>query len=269
MKSNEKDLLELVFENRNRAYGAYLLRRSYPATMRNALLFTIAGLLAAFAGPWLLAAANRPVERLTIDRDISFDEPPEFEKPPAPPPVEALPPVAPPQKKFVLPLVVDNNTPVDIPPPDLGPNLTANVGKKDIAGDPNSTAPPIDEPTDLGEKGKVEAVKPVVPEKELIWVESMPQFPGGDAALLKYLAESIRYPALAVETGTEGRVFVTFVVEKDGRITDLKVVKDIGAGCGKEALRVVASMPAWRPGNQNGNAVRVRMNLPVLFQLRG
>ena len=85
--------------------------------------------------------------------------------------------------------------------------------------------------------------------------------------MLKYLAENIKYPAIARESGIQGRVFLSFVVEKTGKITDMKVVKDIGGGCGKEAMRVVETMPNWKAGNQNGNPVRVRMNLPVLFKL--
>lgn len=96
-------------------------------------------------------------------------------------------------------------------------------------------------------------------------VDKDPEFPGGRDALDKYLAQNIRMPALAHENGIAGRVYVTFVVERDGSISHPIVLKDIGGGCGKEALRVVKSMPRWIPGRQNGKAVRVQVNMPINF----
>ncbi len=99
-------------------------------------------------------------------------------------------------------------------------------------------------------------------------VESMPQFPGGDAALLTYLSDNMNYPRMALESGIQGKVFVTFVVEKDGFITDVKVLRGIGGGCDEEAIRVVKSMPQWIPGRQRNMPVRVQFNLPIRFILR-
>ena len=99
-------------------------------------------------------------------------------------------------------------------------------------------------------------------------VEEMPQFPGGQAALLEYLAKNIKYPVVAEENGVQGRVIVTFVVERDGSITDVKVVKSVDPSLDKEATRVVKSMPKWQPGKQNGSAVRVKYTVPVQFRLQ-
>lgn len=99
-------------------------------------------------------------------------------------------------------------------------------------------------------------------------VENDPEFPGGMEALYKYLRENIKYPQLAKENNITGKVYVTFVVEKDGSIANPRVLKDIGGGCGQEAIRVVKSMPKWTPGKQRGKAVRVQFNLPVSFNLR-
>jgi protein TonB len=99
-------------------------------------------------------------------------------------------------------------------------------------------------------------------------VESMPEFPGGEAALHQYLAENIKYPQMAKESGIQGRVFVTFVVEKNGKVTDVKVLRGIGGGCDEEAIRVVKNMPSWAPGKQRGKPVRVQFNLPVKFTLQ-
>ena len=99
-------------------------------------------------------------------------------------------------------------------------------------------------------------------------VENEPEFPGGMEALYKYLAQNIKYPQLARENNITGKVYVTFVVEKDGSIANPKVLRDIGGGCGAEAIRVVKAMPKWNPGKQRGKAVRVQFNLPVNFNLR-
>lgn len=99
-------------------------------------------------------------------------------------------------------------------------------------------------------------------------VEQQSSFPGGNDALNRYLAENIKYPAQAKETGTSGKVYVTFVVERDGSITDIKVLRDIGSGCGEEAIRVVKNMPKWKPAKQRGKAVRQQFNLPINFVLQ-
>ena len=99
-------------------------------------------------------------------------------------------------------------------------------------------------------------------------VENDPEFPGGAEALYKYLAQNIKYPQLARENNITGRVYVTFVVEKDGSVTGVRVLRDIGGGCGQEAIRVVKAMPKWTPGKQRGKNVRVQYNLPVNFSLR-
>jgi len=99
-------------------------------------------------------------------------------------------------------------------------------------------------------------------------VESMPGFPGGDHAIIKYLGNNINYPEMARESGIQGRVFVTFVVEKDGQVSNVKVLRGIGGGCDEEAIRVVQQMPNWIPGKQRNIPVRVQFNLPIRFVLR-
>ncbi|HPE35252.1 MAG TPA: energy transducer TonB [Bacteroidales bacterium] len=117
---------------------------------------------------------------------------------------------------------------------------------------------------------------PVVEEEEEVEemeiftvVESMPEFPGGDAARMKFLQENIKYPQLARESGIQGTVYVTFVVETDGKVTDVRVLRGIGGGCDEEAVRVIQSMPRWIPGKQRGKPVRVQFNMPIRFTLQG
>ena len=107
-------------------------------------------------------------------------------------------------------------------------------------------------------------------EEELpfIIVENMPTFPGGEKKMMEYVAKNVKYPQLAKEVGTQGRVFVSFVVEKDGSITNVTILRGIGSGCDEEAMRVVKSMPKWNPGLQCGRAVRVSCNLPINFKLQ-
>ncbi len=114
----------------------------------------------------------------------------------------------------------------------------------------------------------LEQEEEVVEEQIFTVVENDPEFPGGMDALYKYLGQNIKYPQLARDNGITGKVYVTFVVEKDGSIANPKVLRDIGGGCGQEAIRVVKSMPKWTPGKQRGKAVRVQFNLPVNFSLR-
>ena len=121
-----------------------------------------------------------------------------------------------------------------------------------------------------------EAFTPVVQEVEeeaeeeeiFVFIEEQASFPGGTEALYKFLRENIKYPPAARENGIEGKVFLKFVVEKDGSVSNVKVMRDIGSGCGAEAVRVVKSMPKWTPGKQRGRAVRSEYSLPVSFSLR-
>ena len=107
----------------------------------------------------------------------------------------------------------------------------------------------------------------VVDEEIFLVVENEPEFPGGEDSLYAYIARNIKYPEAAKKEKIEGRVFVTFVIEKDGQVSSAKILRDIGGGCGEEAIRVVKNMPKWKPGTQRGNPVRFQFNLPVSFML--
>jgi protein TonB len=126
-----------------------------------------------------------------------------------------------------------------------------------------------DESTEMDEYIPIEVEEEIVEEATIFTVvESMPEFKGGMADLYSYLGNNIKYPVMAKESGIQGKVYVTFVVERDGSITDVKVLRGIGGGCDEEAVRVVASMPRWKPGKQRGKPVRVQYNLPVRFTLQ-
>jgi len=132
----------------------------------------------------------------------------------------------------------------------------------------------IDAETDDDEEIEEQIIEEEEPEEEkeeeiFVFVEDQPGYPGGDAARIKYLQENIKFPVMAIESGIQGTVYVTFVVEKDGRITNVKVLRGIGGGCDEEAVRVIKNMPRWKPGKQRGRAVRVQFNMPVRFVLAG
>ena len=114
-----------------------------------------------------------------------------------------------------------------------------------------------------------EVVDEEVVEQEIFKiVEEMPSFPGGEGKLMEYVSKNIKYPQIARETGIQGRVFVNFVVEPDGSVSNVTVLRGIGGGCDEEAMRVVKNMPKWKPGKQRGKAVRVQYMLPVNFRLQ-
>jgi TonB family protein len=102
-----------------------------------------------------------------------------------------------------------------------------------------------------------------------VFVEVTPQYPGGEDARLNYLMKNIHYPEAAKEQNIQGTVYITFIIEKDGRVTNVKVLRGIGGGCDAEAIRVIKSMPTWKPGTQKGKAVRCQYNMPIRFILAG
>ena len=127
----------------------------------------------------------------------------------------------------------------------------------------------VDQQEVIEEYVPVEVEEEEVQEQEIFQiVEEMPSYPGGEQKLMEFVAKNIKYPQIARETGIQGRVFVGFVVEPDGSVSNVKVLRGIGGGCDEEAMRVVKSMPKWKPGKQRGKAVRVSYMLPVNFKLQ-
>lgn len=160
---------------------------------------------------------------------------------------ETPPPPAPPAVAEVLEIVSDTE---DVKEANIA--VSEDVGQKvDI-----SYTPPVEEKEEEAEETVIFDI-----------VEKMPEFPGGTAALMKYLSEHIKYPTISQENGVQGRVIVQFVVNRDGSIVDAKVARGVDPYLDKEALRVVSSMPKWNPGMQRSKAVRVKYTLPVMFRL--
>jgi len=160
------------------------------------------------------------------------------------------PPPPPPQQVTTVLEIVDNKTEVET-------NLSI-----DAEADENTQVETYVAPTQVEETETQETEIFTV-------VEDQPGYPGGDEARIKYLAENIKYPQMARESQIQGTVYVTFVVEKDGRVRDVRVLRGIGGGCDEEAIRVIQNMPRWNPGKQRGKPVRVQFNMPIKFTLAG
>lgn len=268
------DWVDLVFEGRNKAYGAYRLRKS--TTKRNilAMVAVVILLIVAFI---ILTVKNFVDEQRAKVAMTQVAELTNYDQPKKKAEVK--------QKK----VEVEPEREVERVKSSI--KFTAPVIKKDEEVKPDEELKTQDElmstKTAIGTfdvKGNDDANGEILKAKEVIAepeppkheeenkvfdiVEQQPLFPGGPAALMKYLSENTKYPVVAQENGVQGRVTVQFVVEKDGSISDVHVLRGVDPSLDKEAVRVVKSMPRWTPGKQNGITVRVNYRVPVLFRLQ-
>ena len=157
-------------------------------------------------------------------------------------------------------------TPPPPPPPPPAPTQVIEiVDDEEEVVETETVEMEVQENTEV--QAPVQREEEVVEEQIFTIVEDMPAYPGGELEMRKYLGKSIKYPQMAQDAGIQGTVFLTFEVDKDGKIKDVKVLRGIGGGCDEEAIRVVKAMPQWSPGKQRGKPVRVQFNLPVKFTL--
>jgi len=256
--------IDVVFSNRNKDYGAYQLRRDNGRNARTALIIAVIVFVAIISANTIINLITgflpKAKEKVKITNVVLAPPPVDIKKPPPPPPPEPPKPKVD-QVKFPPP-VVKPDVEVKEKPPTIEELKVADPGQKNLKGDKNADVT-IDEPVGNSE------VKVTEDDGNKIFtsVEQVPEFPGGLDKFAAYLGKSIRYPAVARENGTQGRVIVSFVCEKDGSLTDVKVARDIGDGCGDEAVRVIKASPKWKPGIQNGRPVRVAYSVPVAFTL--
>ena len=245
---------EIVFERRNKLYGAYDLRRMYNKHVTRSLLISVAILIAGVAYPLISSyyAESRAkyIEKTASAEFINMEKPKEEAPPPPPPP----PPAALEQKvKFVAPIVTTEEV-----------EETQDLFNQDDLSQKPIEAVAIEEAV---AEVKEEVIE--VEEKKQIFtiVEEMPSFLGGDEPRVKFLRDNIVYPQMAKENNIQGTVYVSFVVDSKGKVTDVRLLRGIGGGCDEEAIRVVKLMPPWNPGKQNGKSVRVQFNMPIRFTL--
>lgn len=264
--------VDLVFEGKNQSYGAYRLRKS--TGKRNFL--ALVTVLVVIAAIFLIVIAKVAIEnampkKVAITTDVELSQLAKKKEAKVerkePVKVELEQKVVEKVKssvKFTAPVIKKDE---DVAPEDelksqdeLAKTAIA-IGSFDVKGNDEAAGEVLKAKEVIAQEAPVE-------EKVFDVVEQMPQFPGGDAALFEYLSTHIKYPTIAEENGVQGRVIVTFVVERDGSITDVKVVKSVDPSLDKEASRVVKGMPRWIPGKQNGAPVRVKYTVPVTFRLQ-
>ena len=269
-----RDWTEMVFEGRNKEYGAYRLRKNAGKRNLYSLITIFIAALAIWGGISLvkfvesrtksvaqtsvaeLSALNQPKKKAEVkqQKKVKLEQPEKV--------VERVKSSV----KFTAPVIKKDD---EVKPEDelktqdeLMSTKTA-IGALDVKGNDDANG----EVLKIKEAVAQPEPKPEV-EKVFDVVEQMPSFPGGPSALMEWLSNNVKYPVVAQENGVQGRVVVSFVVERDGSITDVKVVRGVDPSLDKEASRVVRAMPRWIPGKQNGSAVCVKYNVPVAFRLQ-
>jgi len=256
--------LELVFDNRNKEYGAYDLRQHYARNMVMAMALTFSGIALLFGVGMIFHISPHQDNQRTIDvvHPVTIAPPPAeaIKKPDPPAPAKPLkaqpatPPVA--ITRDVPPIVVDDSKAQD---PPKNSELNGAIGLVTSKGAPTTNAP-------------VEAPPgpPAAPDPDKVYtpagIDVMPMPVGGEAAWMKFLSRNLRYPQAAQEDGVSGRVYMSFIVEKDGSLSNISVERAAGHGFDEEAARVLKLAKAWKPGMQNGQAVRVKYIIPINFQ---
>ena len=271
--------VDMVFAGKNKEYGAYQLRKGTSGRNIKALLILV--IAAALVGGFL---AWKVIEQKQAEEQQAYMEAMELAQ---------LQEQAKKEKKKPEPIKPKVEQKKEIPVARETQKFTAPVIKKDELVKAENQVKQMDQLDDkvaVGTENKegvkdrtVEAVrndiavaapppppapKPEVANKVFDVVEEMPSFPGGQGALMAFLSSNIKYPVVAQENGVQGRVIVGFVVEKDGSISDVKVMRSVDPSLDREAQRVVKAMPKWKPGKQNGSAVRVKYTVPVVFRLQ-
>ena len=267
---------DLMFENRNKEYGAYVLRRQ--TTARNIKSIITVLILFALVMVYMVAKnayddyqakhqAQTQVTELTALQEQKKEAKVERKEVVKQEKIEQVVEKVKSSIKFTAPVIKKDD---EVRPEDEMKSQDEIMNSKVAVG--FATVIGNDENGEVLKAKEALVTEPVKPKEEenkvFDVVEQMPSFPGGMAALMAYLQKSIKYPPVAEENGIQGRVVCTFVVERDGSVTDVRVAKSVDPSLDKEAVRVVSAMPKWIPGKQNGQSVRVKYTLPVTFRLQ-
>ncbi|CAM3678914.1 energy transducer TonB [Mucilaginibacter galii] len=274
----KSEWLDLVFADRNKSYGAYDLRNHYGDNMMKALAITVLGFTVA-AISFTIAFKHDVVPDYIERKQEVHIAPPIFEKPKVEEPVKAKlreQPIKSDAPKTPVAPQVNMNTQRVLPPKITTEPVTTELPVIDMSkqiSNVNNTVDPtkpttgiLDGTNTLGNKGTPAGTPTGNSDGNIIFdggLDIMPEPFGGSAAWSKFIQRTLRYP----ETDMEGRVTISFIVEKDGHLSDIQVVKGVSADLDREALRVIKLAPAWKPGKQNGQPVRVRYTIPIVFQM--
>jgi len=261
----KKEWIDVIFNGRNKAYGAYELRQQNPRNTNKALIIGITFFVVLISAKTIINVIEgyipKAPEKVKMT-DVKLLPPPPVDpakKPPPPPPEPPKPRVN--QVKFPPPVVKPDNEAKE-PPPTVAELKVADPGQTTQKGDPSADVP-IDGPVGNGDK-----VTEADPNQIFNAVENEPEFRnGGLPGFYAYLGKAIHYPSVDKENNVQGKVLVTFVVEKDGSLTDVKALRGPDESLQDEAVRAVKASPKWKPGIQNGRPVRVQYTVPVSFTL--
>ncbi len=248
--------IDMVFEGRNKSYGAYQLRKENPKVTMLALVIGATVFTGLVSLPMLDFGSKEKKTEETVTMvdmaDLVAPPPPDEALPPPPPPPPPAPKVD--EVKFVKPKVVEKEKVVE-EIKTIEELKDKNVGAKDIEGQDDGKIV-IDEPSGEGPK----TAEVVDHNQVYVSVQVQPEFPGGMDKFRNYVAKNFRVPE---DQDINGRIIVQFVVERDGSLTDIKVMRDLGHGTKNEAIRLLKNSPKWKPGIQNGKPVRVLYSLPI------
>ncbi|WP_428329278.1 energy transducer TonB [Mucilaginibacter sp.] len=260
----KSEWLDLVFDNRNKEYGAYELRQHYASTMVKAMGITFLG-ISLMCGAVIVFTTVKPVYHIVevVNKPIVLPQPlppiKKIEKPADPKPLKAEAPApAAPTTRDVPPVVVVD---AKAEKPVVNAQIQGAIGTETTKGTGTAiNATPVDPPGGTG-------VAPDESVHTLNGLDFMPEPVGGANAWAKFLSKNLRYPPVAQEEGVSGRVYLSFVIEKDGSLSNITVDRPAGHGFDEEALRVLKLAKAWKPGTQNGQPVRVKYTIPINFQV--
>jgi len=246
---------DIVFENRNKEYGAYSLRKKYNRNVVIALIIGILILGTAVITPYLNAKAAenkaKKAERQVEIKMENLDQPQQIAPPPPPPPP---PPDAVQQARYVPPVVVDSIKPEEATQLMSADQAQVEVKNEEVVAEVAVVAEEVQENVDEAEP--------------FVVVEEMPMFPGGESALLAYISEHTQYPEVAKENNIQGKVIVRFCVTSKGGVDKVEILKSVDPELDKEAIRVVKTLPAFKPGKQGGKPVPVWYMVPINFTLK-
>ena len=271
--------VEMVFAGKNKEYGAYQLRKGTSGRNIKALLILViaAALVGGFLA-WKVIEQKQAVEQQAYMEAMELAKlqqqakKEEKKKEPVKPKIEPKKeiPVARETQKFTAPVIKKDELVKEENQVKQMDKLDEKVavGTENKEGTKSRLAEAVRSDIAVAAPPPPPAPKPEVSNKVFDVVEEMPHFPGGPAALQAFLSSNTKYPVVAQENGVQGRVIVSFVVERDGSITDVRVVRSVDPSLDREASRVVRSMPRWSPGKQNGSTVRVKYTVPVVFRLQ-
>lgn len=258
---------EMVFEGKNKAYGAYSMRKNFAKRLNFSCVIVIIVAAIGFSIPSLIKMATpKQKEVMTEVTALSQLEEPEVKQEE----IKKVEPVAPPPPalkssiKFTAPVIKKDEEVTEENEIKSQEELTTSkvaISIADVTGNDEENG------QDIADLQQIVTQAPVE-EKVFDMVEQMPQFPGGLQEMMRFIQKNLHYPTIAQENGTEGRVTCQFVVGPDGSIRDVVVLRGVDPYLDKEAIRVIQAMPKWIPGKQNGQAVSVKYTVPIMFRLQ-